>query len=138
MNLNIEFLYFRGCPNHEAARRLLVEVLRENRIKVTLHNMRIASRDHASERPPSITTATPMTSPISSVNVKPNQRLTRKSGFTRLILSHHGHLARDRRFRGDQPIQINAAGEAVGAQRESMRARRQSLVQQHRPNLIAE
>ena len=47
MNLNIEFLYFRGCPNHEAARRLLVEVLRENRIKVTLHNMRIDSRDEA-------------------------------------------------------------------------------------------
>lgn len=47
MNLHIEFLYFRGCPNHEAARKLLVEVLRENRIKVTLHNMRIDSRDEA-------------------------------------------------------------------------------------------
>ncbi len=47
MNLHVEFLYFRGCPNQEAARKLLVEVLRENRIKVTLHNMRIDSRDEA-------------------------------------------------------------------------------------------
>lgn len=47
MNLHIEFLYFRGCPNHEAARKLLVEVLRENQVKVTLHNMRIDSRDEA-------------------------------------------------------------------------------------------
>jgi len=47
MTLHIEFLYFRGCPNQEAARKLLVEVLRENRIKVTLHNMRIDSRDEA-------------------------------------------------------------------------------------------
>lgn len=47
MNLHIEFLYFRGCPNHEAARKLLVEVLRENQIKITLHNMRIDSRDEA-------------------------------------------------------------------------------------------
>ncbi len=47
MNLHIEFLYFRGCPNHEAARKLLVEVLRENRIKVTRHNMRIDSHDEA-------------------------------------------------------------------------------------------
>ncbi|KAA0221804.1 DUF2703 domain-containing protein [candidate division KSB1 bacterium] len=47
MNLHVEFLYFRGCPNQEAARKLLVDVLRENRLKVTLHNMRIDSRDEA-------------------------------------------------------------------------------------------
>jgi hypothetical protein len=47
MNLHVELLYFRGCPNHEAARKLLAEVLRENRIKITLHNMRIDSRDEA-------------------------------------------------------------------------------------------
>ncbi|KAA0223895.1 DUF2703 domain-containing protein [candidate division KSB1 bacterium] len=45
--MHIEFLYFRGCPNHEAARKLLFEVLRENRIKTTLHNIRIDSRDEA-------------------------------------------------------------------------------------------
>lgn len=47
MNLHIEFLYFRGCPNHEAAKKLLVEVLRENLIKITLHNLRIDSSDEA-------------------------------------------------------------------------------------------
>jgi hypothetical protein len=47
MNLHIEFLYFRGCPNHEAARKLLVEVLRENQLKITLHNVRIDSHDEA-------------------------------------------------------------------------------------------
>ncbi|MGH7453543.1 MAG: DF family (seleno)protein [bacterium] len=47
MNLQIEFLYFRDCPNQQAARKLLVEVLRENHIKVTLHNMRIDSWDEA-------------------------------------------------------------------------------------------
>jgi hypothetical protein len=50
MNLHVEFLYFRGCPNHEAARKLLVEVLRENKIKITLHNMRIESHDEAVAR----------------------------------------------------------------------------------------
>ncbi len=47
MNLHIEFLYFRGCPNHETARQLLREVLRESNIKVTLDNMRIDSHDEA-------------------------------------------------------------------------------------------
>ena len=47
MNLRIEFLYLRGCPNHEAARQLLFDVLRESRIKVTLHNMRIDSHSEA-------------------------------------------------------------------------------------------
>lgn len=50
MDLKIEFLYFRNCPNHETARQLLREVLRENNLRVTLHNMRIDSRDEAIAR----------------------------------------------------------------------------------------
>jgi glutaredoxin len=45
--LNVEFLYFRNCPHHEAARELLRGVLRENHFKMTLHNMRIDSHDEA-------------------------------------------------------------------------------------------
>lgn len=47
MDLKIEFLYFRNCPNHETARQLLREVLRENNLRVTLHNMRIDSHGEA-------------------------------------------------------------------------------------------
>ncbi len=47
MRPQIEFLYFRGCPNYESTRELLRQVLRENKVKATLHNMRIDSFDEA-------------------------------------------------------------------------------------------